>query len=89
MDVLLQKLQSEYMKNKNPKTEGKLQEAKRTSGAIRKQLDALGGGPSAADVSVLYSEFLYFPRSVSNIAPWRSQGPTFSHFTPVLSLSIT
>lgn len=44
MDLLLQKLQNDYLKNRNSKTEAKLQHAKTTTGAIRKQLDQLTGG---------------------------------------------
>lgn len=41
MDIFLQKLHHEYSKNKSQKNESKWQDAKKTTGAIRKQLDSL------------------------------------------------
>ena len=43
MDLLLQKLQSEYSKNRNSKTEDKLKQARATTSQIRKQLEQLTG----------------------------------------------
>ena len=43
MDLLLQKLQSEYSKNRNSKTEDKLKHARATTSQIRKQLEQLTG----------------------------------------------
>ena len=51
MDVLLQKLQQEYSKTKSQKAEGKLQDARKTTGAIRQQLDSLTAS-AMPDVSI-------------------------------------
>ena len=50
MDLLLQKLQSEYSKNRNSKTEDKLKQARATTSQIRKQLEQLTG-----EVSFIFS----------------------------------
>jgi len=47
---LFQKLQQEFNRSKSSKVEAKLQDAKKTTGSIRKQLDSLTAG--SFDVSI-------------------------------------
>lgn len=53
MELLLQKLQQEYAKTKSTRLEAELNDAKKTTGAIRKQLEALTDQP--ASVSTRFS----------------------------------
>lgn len=55
MEVILQKLQQEYLKNKSPKLEADLNDAKKTTGAIRRQLEALTDQPVTVSYPVTVS----------------------------------